>query len=94
MAYMAEVKPQKPAQLARNVFGISGELSQKEQVLQLRDRLKTFFREIGLRTTLGELLIDDRHFGEMAERATKNGAVGHYLPIDREKFVAILELAK
>ena len=33
-------------------------------------------------------------FRVMAERATRNGTVGHYVPLDADRFVEILELAK
>jgi alcohol dehydrogenase YqhD (iron-dependent ADH family) len=50
---------------------------------------------LGLRTTLTEMEIDDSHFEEMADRATSNGTstVGHYYPLDKEKFIEVLKLA-
>ena len=49
--------------------------------------VSTYFRYI---TELG---IDDKDFEVMAKRATRNGTVGHYVPLDAEKFVDILKLA-
>ena len=39
--------------------------------------------------------IDDTHFDEMADRATKNNTspVGHYYPLDKERFIEVLKLA-
>ena len=65
----------------------------EENALGLADTLEHFFKELGLRTRLGELGIDDAHFEEMAKRATRNGTVGHYVPLNEEKFVDILRLA-
>lgn len=94
LRYAAEHKPWKPAQLACRVWGfdpfITGE---KEAVLLLAEKLKEFFRSLSLRVSLTELGISSEYFQEMAERATVNGAVGHYLPLDADRFVEILELA-
>ena len=46
-----------------------------------------------MKTTLGQLGIDERDFDVMAERATRNGAVGHYLKLDREAVKDILKTA-
>ena len=93
-AYMAEQKPWRLALLASRVFGVDPyDYSEKERALKLSEELKAFFRKIGLKTTLSELGIDDRDFDVMAKRATKNGPVGHYEPLDKEKFKDILRLA-
>jgi hypothetical protein len=42
---------------------------------------------------LSELGIDDSDFEIMAKRATKNGPVGHYIPLDETAFVEVLKLA-
>ena len=44
-------------------------------------------------TTLTELGIGREDFDIMAQRATRNGPVGHYLPLDKERFKEVLELA-
>ena len=94
--YMAKVKPWKLAQMASRVFGVDAfDYSEEERALALSNKLKEFFTTLNLKTTLTELEIGTEHFSEMAARATKNGAqtVGHYVPLDQEKFKAILELA-
>ena len=91
---MAEKKPWRLALLASRVFGVDPyDYSEKERALKLSEELKAFFRKIGLKTTLSELGIDDRDFDVMVKRATKNGPVGHYEPLDEEKFKDILRLA-
>lgn len=94
--YMAKVKPWKLAQMASRVFGVDTfDYSETERALALSNKLKEFFTTLNLKTTLTELEIGTEHFSEMAVRATKNGTqtVGHYVPLDQEKFKAILELA-
>lgn len=92
--YIAGVKPWRPALLATRVFGVdSYNYSEAERADILGDKLREFFRSLGLKTSLTELGIDDADFEIMAKRATRNGAVGHYEPLDEVKFVEILKLA-
>ena len=96
--YMADVKPEKLAQLANRVFGAdSHDYTERERALILSDKLKEFFgHDLGLATTLKELGVGREHFKEMADRATNNDAspVGHYVPVDVKRFVEILEAAE
>ena len=93
--YMAKVKPWKIAQLGERVFGADHyNYSEEEIALEVADTLEQFFRSIGLRTRLKELSIDETHFEDMAARATRNGSVGHYVPIDKEVFIRILKIAE
>jgi hypothetical protein len=94
--YAAEEKPWKPAQIASRVFGVDPyNYTEKERALKLSAELEKFFRSLKLRTTLGELGIDNKDFDIMADRATANGTktVGHYIPLDKTKFKAVLDLA-
>ncbi len=92
--YMANVKPWRPALLASRVFGRdSYDYSESERARLLSGDLERFFRELGLKTHLSELGIDDKDFEVMAERATKGGTVGHYVPLDKAKIIEILRLA-
>lgn len=92
--YAAKEKPWKLAQLATRVFGVDPyNYSEEERALKLSAELEAFFRLLKLRITLGELGINDESFDVMADRATRNGTVGHYIPLDKEKFKAILKLA-
>lgn len=89
--YMADIKPWRPALLATRVFGAdSFDHTKSERALILADELEAFFRKLGLRTSLTEFGIDDRDFAVMAERATRNGSVGHYEPLDVRAIQAIL----
>ena len=93
--YVANVKPWKLSQLAVRVFHEDAyNHTEAENALALADHLEHFFRELGLRTRLPELGIDDKYFADMAKRATRNGTVGHYLPLDEHIFVEILKIAQ
>ena len=92
--YIAKVKPWRLALLANRVFGVDTfDYTEEERALILSDKLKEFFKELGVATTLSELGIDDKDFQVMADRATRNGTVGHYEKLDSEKIKAILKLA-
>ncbi|MBP5136579.1 MAG: iron-containing alcohol dehydrogenase [Paludibacteraceae bacterium] len=92
--YMADVKPWRLALLANRVFGIdSYDYTERERALKLSEKLEGFFKKIGVKTKLSELGIDDKDFDTMAKRATRNGTVGHYVPLDAKAFTEILKLA-
>lgn len=92
--YMAKVKPWRLALLASRVFGADPyNYSEEERARILAEKLEQFFKKLGLKTTLTELGIDDRDFETMAKRATRNGKVGHYEPLDADSIVKILKLA-
>ena len=92
--YAAKEKPWKPAQLNVRVFGGDAFVfTEEENALQLADSLEHFFKQLGLRTRLGELGMDDENFELMAERAVRNGTVGHYIILDKARITDILKLA-
>lgn len=93
--YMAVKKPWRLALLASRVFGADPyDYTEEERAYILSDKLSGFFKKLGLKTTLTELGIDDRYFDIMAKRATRNGKVGHYVPLDAQAFKEILALAR
>lgn len=94
--YMAKHHPNKLAQLANRLYGIDYSVySKKDMASMLAERLREFFVSLNLKTTLTEMGIDDAHFEEMALRATAQGieTVGHYVPLDKEIFIEILQMA-
>ncbi len=92
--YMAEKKPWRLALLATRVFGVDAyDYTLTERAYILSQKLEEFFKKLGLATTLSELDIDDKHFDDMANRATRNGSVGHYEPLDAKAIKEILTLA-
>ncbi len=92
--YVARIKPHKLSQLAVRVFGADVYTNTEEQIaLGLADTLEEYFDGLGLRTHLSQLDISGAHFNDMAIRGTRNGSVGHYVPIDKETFIKILNIA-
>ena len=92
--YIADIKPWRLALLASRVYGKDPyDYSEKERALLLSDKLEKFFKKLGIKTHLSELGIDDKDFEVMAQRATKGGNVGHYVPLDSQKIVEILKIA-
>jgi len=92
--YMAEKKPWRLALLASRVFGVDTfNYSETERAYILSEKLAAFFKKLHLATTLAELKIDDRDFDAMAARATRNGKVGHYVPLDAAAIKDILKIA-
>ena len=92
--YMAKVKPWRPALLASRVYGADPyDYSEEDRALILSEKLEDFFRKLGVKTRLSQLGITDEDFEVMANRATANGTVGHYIPLDSQKIIEILNLA-
>lgn len=94
--YMANVKPKKLAQLANRLFDVDPfAYTEFEMANILSTKLDDFFTSLCLKTTLTQLGITNEHFEEMANRATNNDTltVGHYLALDKQKFIEILTLA-
>lgn len=92
--YVSKIKPYKLSQLAIRVFNEDTfNQSEEKTAYSLAEHLEEFFLLLGLHTRLSQLDIDERHFDEMAKRATRNGTVGHYIDIDEKSFVEILKLA-
>ena len=92
--YAAEIKPWRLAQLSTRVFGVDPiDYSEKERARILSGKLQEFFKKIGVKTSLTELGIDEKDFEVMAARATRNGKVGHYIPLDAKAITDILKLA-
>lgn len=94
--YMAEVLPEKMAQLANRIFGTDyNNYTHKEMALKLADNLEIFYKSLGLCTRLSELKINEDDFELMANRATANDSnkIGHYKALGVKEFVEVLKLA-
>lgn len=93
--YIAERKPEKLAQLANRVYGIDyNNFSEREMALMVGGKIRELVLKLGLKDNLSDLNIDDSRFERMAERGTKDDTapVGHYYPLDKEKFIEVLRL--
>ncbi|MDH6363957.1 alcohol dehydrogenase YqhD (iron-dependent ADH family) [Enterococcus sp. PF1-24] len=94
MAYVAQVKPEKLAQLAIRVFNRDAiAYSIEELALFAVKDVQNFFLQLGMKKNLTDLQIDNRDFSIMAQRATKNGSVGHYITLDAVTIEEILTIA-
>ena len=92
--YISKVNPTKTSQLYVRVFeGDVYTSTDEENTLLLADTRENFFISLGLRTRLFRLDIGSDRFEAMAKRATRNGKVGHYIPLGVEEIVAILTIA-
>lgn len=94
MAYAAKEKPAKLAQLATRVFHHDPFVNTNEELALLAARsVQQFFISLGMRKNLSDFEIDDKDFQLMANRATANGNVGHYLELNADKINAVLEIS-
>lgn len=81
-------------QFAHNVFNIDIDFSNLEMVaLEGIKKLKAFFKEIGLPTSLKEVNIDDSRFEEMATKATER-PLGNFVRLEKEDVINILRIAE
>lgn len=92
--YIADIKPWRLALLASRVYGKDPyDYDERERALILSQELEAFFRKLGLKTHLSELGITNEDFEVMANRATQGGEVGHYVPLNAQKIIDILNIA-
>ena len=93
MTFMASHRVDRVAQLAQRVFNVSG--SDKKQIaLQGIEKLKEFYRSIGMPTTLAQLGIPDPDFQLLVKKLHENmGQVfGGYYPIDATTSMEIYKM--
>lgn len=83
----------KYVQFSENVFGIHGN-DKMEVAHKGIDALKDFFfRQLGLKSSLPEVGIDDTHFAAMAEKAVKNGDTQYaFKPLAKEDVIEIYKM--
>jgi alcohol dehydrogenase YqhD (iron-dependent ADH family) len=83
------------AQFAHKVFNIDMDLNNLELVaLEGIKRLKAFFNEIGLPTSLKEVNISNDRFKEMAKKATEDESLGNFVELKEVDVLNILKLAE
>ncbi|HCM88892.1 MULTISPECIES: iron-containing alcohol dehydrogenase [Vagococcus] len=96
MTYVSKSHPDIFVQYGVRVFGIDPFAYTENEIITLGiEKTKEFFNKMGMRSTLAEFDIDNTHFEEMANRATKNDSqtVGHLKPLNSEDIINILKLA-
>lgn len=93
MTYMAEHNPVKIAQFARRVFRV---ISTDDYAAAIEgiERLRAFFKSIGLPTTMAELGIADPDIPLLVERLHRNKGevLGVYLPLTAKETTEIYQL--
>ena len=79
---------------AANVWGFSREEDKYALANRGIDATETFFKEIGLSSTLTEFGIDDSMFEAMAEKAVRIGSLENaYVPLNEQDVVRILRMS-
>lgn len=88
--------PARFLRFAASVMGVEKAESDEATILAGIDAVKSFFRKIGMPTSLSELGITDEHFREMAVKCTRCGKrrLPGYVDYSVDDLVEILELAK
>lgn len=96
--YVLMVKPERFAQFAENVMGISSGESAEETALAGIEALENFFRELHMPTNLRELGCEptDAQIAELADKCCDGDThtVGHFMPLKSSDVAAILTAAK
>lgn len=94
MTFMASHRPQRGAQLARRVFGVR-ESDDRTAALEGVDRLKEFFRSLGLPVTFSQLGVETPDIDLLVHKLTENKGekFGGYYEITPEVSAEIYRLA-
>lgn len=94
MIFMAHHSPEKVAQLARRVLGVTAEGSDTEVALEGVKRLKEFYTSIGMPVTLSELGVENPDIPLLVEKLHQNkGAViGGYYKLSATETTEIYKL--
>lgn len=93
MTFMAERHPERGAQLARRIFDVKAK-DDRTAALEGIAKLRQFFKNLGLPTTLAQLGIKDPDYDLLVRKfhEDKGPVVGHYLPIQAADTLAIYRL--
>jgi len=97
MKYVYKHNINKFAQFVVRVWNVEMDFESPERtVLEGINRLKGFFRQIGLPVSLKELGINDDRLEEMASKATNSGTstLGKFVKLNKQDVYNILSLAK
>ncbi|MDE7026192.1 MAG: iron-containing alcohol dehydrogenase [Paramuribaculum sp.] len=94
MTFMAQHAPQKGAQMARRVFGVTN-TDDTEAALEGIELLRKFYQSIGMPLTLSELGVNESEIPAMVQRLHENkGAIiGGYYQLTAKETTEIYHLA-
>jgi alcohol dehydrogenase YqhD (iron-dependent ADH family) len=94
MRYLYKREVQRFAQFAVRVFGLPMDFEKPEATaLAGIRRLESFFHELGLPVTLGELGVPTDRLEEMARKSIERGPLGSFAKLEKKDVLAILRLA-
>lgn len=94
MEYNLPVDPRRFARFAEEVFGVDGLYYDFEQTArQGIERLKAFYRSLGLASSFREANLPTDQISEIAQRAVRKGKLGNFRKLDAADVEAILRLA-
>ena len=95
MKYVYKDNVSKFAQFAQRVWDVDTGLDDLEgTALEGISRVETFYREIGLPVSLGEIGIGKDRFEEMAAKCVEDGAIGQFRKLEKDDIIEIYRLAK
>lgn len=93
MKYVYSERPERFAQYAVRVWGISPEgKTTDELALAGIEATQAYFKRIGSETTLAEFNIDDSQLERMAEEAVRYGPIGSFKQLHKDDVLAILKM--
>jgi alcohol dehydrogenase YqhD (iron-dependent ADH family) len=95
MKYVYKKDLERFAQFAVRVWNMEPDFYDMEKTaLKGIEKLKEFFKRIGLPVTLKEANIPYDRLEEMAAKCTQRGPVGNFVKLDKDYVLTILEMAK
>lgn len=94
LTYMANVAPARPARFAREVMGVPSTFDERTDALAGIERLKAFYRSIGLPVTLRELGVENADISLLVKKLHENKGeiIGGYHKFDAEATEEIYRL--
>jgi alcohol dehydrogenase len=94
MKYVYKERPDRFAQYAERVWGITPEgKTEEELALAGIEATRAYFTRIGAPDRLSYYGIGQDHLGQMAEKAVQFGPIGSFKVLNKEDVLAILELS-
>ncbi|SDO36651.1 iron-containing alcohol dehydrogenase [Alkalicoccus daliensis] len=95
MKYVYKHDVNRFAQFANRVWDVEIDLNDLEKTaLEGIRKTEEFFSSIGMPVRLSEIDIDEKHFEEMAKKATDRGPLGGFVKLQDEDVKEIYQLAK
>jgi len=95
MEYVYKNDIERFAQFAERVWSVEPDFRDLEKTaIEGIEKMKEYFSQIGLPTSLEESGIDDKKFEEMAAKSTESGPLGNFIKLNKDDVLNILMIAK